>query len=100
MTTPSPIQWDGQDLILNIRLQPRASRDEVAGLHQQRLRIRLTSPPVEGKANAHLIQYLSRLFRTPRSDICLLSGKTSRDKRVRIRAPRRLPPEIIALGDE
>ncbi len=94
MATPPAIEWINKDLILNIRLQPRASRDEVVGLHNQRLKIRITAPPVDGQANAHLILYLSRLFKTPRSDICLLSGQTGRNKRVRIQLPRFVPADI------
>jgi len=97
MATPPTFEWVDQDLILNIRLQPRASRDEIVGLHNQRIKIRITAPPVDSKANAHLIQYLSRLFKAPRSDICLLSGKTGRDKRVRIHSPRFLPDNIRNL---
>ncbi len=52
-------RWDGEDLILDCHLQPKASSDEFAGLHGDRLKIRLTAPPVEGKANAHLMAFLA-----------------------------------------
>jgi len=55
-------RWDGDDLILDCHLQPKASRDEFAGLHGERLKIRLTAPPVEGKANAHLLAFLAAAF--------------------------------------
>lgn len=55
-------RWDGEDLILACHLQPKASRDEFAGLHGDRLKIRLTAPPIEGRANAHLMAFLADAF--------------------------------------
>ncbi len=94
---PSCAEWRDEQLVLNIRLQPRASRDEIAGLMGERLRIRITAPPVDGRANAHLARYLSDLFGVPKSAVTLLAGQTGRDKRVAIRAPRRIPPELANL---
>ena len=51
----SCFRWDGDDLILECHLQPAARSDDFAGLHGDRLKIRLTAPPVEGKANAYLM---------------------------------------------
>ncbi|HHH36326.1 MAG TPA: YggU family protein [Gammaproteobacteria bacterium] len=96
MTSPCA-RWQGDVLILDIRLQPRASRDAIAGLMGERLRIRITAPPVDGRANAHLLSYLSEQFQVPKRSVSLLSGQTGRDKRVAIRAPRRLPPEVADL---
>ncbi|MDP3817261.1 DUF167 family protein [Pseudomonas sp.] len=87
-------RWDGQDLILDCHLQPKASRDEFAGLHGERLKIRLTAPPVEGKANAHLLAFLAAAFAVSKSQVSLESGQQSRQKRVRIRQPQRLPAEL------
>lgn len=87
-------EWRGNQLILNIRLQPRASRDEIVGLHQDRLKIRITTPPVDGKANAHLLRYLAAEFGVAKSAVTLLAGKTGRDKRVAIRAPRETPAAL------
>lgn len=81
----------GEDLILRVRVQPRASRDEVCGLQGEALKIRITAPPVDGKANAHLIRFLAREFGVAKSAVELLSGETGRDKRLRIHAPARLP---------
>ncbi|MFX8899343.1 DUF167 family protein, partial [Acinetobacter baumannii] len=60
-------RWDGEDLLLDCHLQPKASRDEFAGLHGERLKIRLTAPPVEGKANAHLLAFLGKAFGVAKS---------------------------------
>lgn len=84
-------RWDGDDLILDCHLQPKASRDEFAGLHGERLKIRLTAPPVEGKANAHLMAFLAAAFGVAKSQVSLESGELNRQKRVRVRSPRQLP---------
>jgi len=84
-------RWDGDDLILDCHLQPKASCDEFTGLHGERLKIRLTAPPVEGKANAHLLAFLADSFGVAKSQVKLESGELNRQKRVRILAPKRLP---------
>lgn len=85
-------RWEGSDLILQLRVQPRASHDQwrepdAAGP----LRVRITAPPVDGKANAHLREFLAELFGVAKSQIVLLCGESSRDKQLRIMAPRKLP---------
>ncbi|PKQ42033.1 YggU family protein [Pseudomonas sp. YY-1] len=90
-------RWDGEDLILDCHLQPKASKDEFAGLQGERLKIRLTAPPVDGKANAHLQAFLAKAFLAKafgvaKSQVSLESGELNRHKRLRIRAPRSLPP--------
>lgn len=87
-------EWRGQSLILNLHIQPRSSRDELAGLHGDRIKVRITAPPVDGKANEHLIRFLARLFDVPRSSVTLLSGETGREKRICITNPAHLPPLI------
>ncbi|AYC31130.1 YggU family protein [Pseudomonas cavernae] len=87
-------RWDGDDLILDCHLQPKASCDEFAGLHGERLKIRLTAPPVEGKANAQLLKFLAAAFGVAKSQVRLESGELNRQKRVRIHSPKRLPAEL------
>lgn len=87
-------RWDGPDLILQVRIQPRAARDEIAGPHGDSLKIRLTAPPVDGKANERLRGFLGGLCGVAKSQVTLLSGETGRSKRVRVTAPRRLPPGV------
>jgi uncharacterized protein (TIGR00251 family) len=89
-------EWQGEDLILRVRVQPKASRDEICGLQGEALKVRITAPPVDGKANAHLIKYLSKQFGVAKSAITLLNGETGRDKRLRIHAPARLPGGLSA----
>ncbi len=85
-------RWQDGDLILEVHVQPRASRDEIAGEHGGRLKVRITAPPVDGKANKHLLTFLAKTCGVPRSAVELVAGETGRDKRLRIRSPRRLPP--------
>lgn len=87
-------RWDGTDLILHLRIQPRAAHDEIAGLVGNTLKIRLTAPPVDGKANEHLRKFLSKQCGVAKSQVTVLSGDTSREKRVRIASPRILPHGI------
>ncbi len=80
-----------EDIILDVRIQPRASKDEIVGFHGNRLKIRITAPPVDGKANQHLIAYLASVFKVPRRDIVLLAGETGREKRIKVISPSVMP---------
>lgn len=88
-------RWEGDDLVLNLKVQPRASADsleEPAGDQAgDELRVRITAPPVDGKANAHLGRFLANCFGVPPSRVEVISGAQGRHKRVRIRQPKRLP---------
>jgi len=96
---PQPwYHWKGDDLVLEIHLQPGSAQDTLAGIHGERLKIKITAAPVDGRANDHLIHFLSRLFDVPRSRVELLSGHGSRRKRVSIHRPRRLPEGICAAS--
>jgi uncharacterized protein (TIGR00251 family) len=79
------------DLVLRIHVQPGAKKTEAAGRHGDALKLRLAAPPVEGKANLALIEFLADAFGVPRRQVTLLSGEKSREKRVRIEAPLRRP---------
>ena len=87
-------------LILTLHIQPGAKKTEFAGLHGERLKIRLTAPPVEGKANAHLLAFLGKAFGVAKSQVSLISGELNRQKRVRIQRPQKLPdlPGLTAQG--
>jgi hypothetical protein len=76
---------DGEDLILLLRVQPRASRNEIAGPYGDRLRVRVAAPPVDGEANAVLLRFLAQTFGVPPADVRLERGQTGRNKQVRIR---------------
>ncbi|PWV62304.1 hypothetical protein C7443_10499 [Plasticicumulans acidivorans] len=89
-------RWDGADLIVEVRVQPRAGRDAFGEVQDGRLRVRLGAPPVDGQANARLCALLGDAFGVPKSAVMLLAGDHSREKRLRIRAPRRLPDGVTA----
>jgi hypothetical protein len=63
-----------------VRLQPRASKNEVLGWQDGALRVRLTAPPVEGAANKALIDFISETLGVKRAEVHLVSGQKSRDK--------------------
>ena len=86
--------WQGEDLLLDCHLQPGAKRAEFAGQHGERLKIRISAPPVDGKANDALIRFLADAFAVSRQQVSLLSGQSSRQKRLRIQTPRQLPAEL------
>ena len=75
---------NGVAVRFTVRLQPRASKNEIAGLHGDALRVRVTAPPVDGLANEALIDFLSRALQVPRRNVCIVSGFTSRTKVVEI----------------
>jgi len=69
---------------INIRLTPRSSRNEIIGRERDCYRVKVTSPPVEGRANQTLIDLLARRLGIPKRDIEITAGKSSRIKTVRI----------------
>src|SRR5690606_38633873 len=75
---------DGDDTIVAVIVVPRASRAQIDGEHDGLLRVRVAAPPVEGAANAALVEHLARVCRLPRRAVTLVSGDTSRRKRVRL----------------
>jgi len=69
-------------VLIRVRLQPRSSRNQVEGVHEGSLKIRLTAPPVEGEANRALIEFLSDITGFRKSAFTISSGHKSRDKSV------------------
>lgn len=67
-----------------MRVQPRASKNEITGWQGDALRVRLTAPPVEGAANAALTDFLAAALGVRRADVSLVSGAKSRDKTVEV----------------
>ena len=70
---------------MSIRVQPRASRNEIVGEHGDALKIRLTAPPVDGAANGELVGFLAKRLGCGRSAISIEHGRSGRLKRLRIR---------------
>lgn len=71
-------------LMLTLHIQPGAKQTGFAGLHGEAMKIRLAAPPVDGKANAALCAFLADFCGVPKAAVTLVSGETSRAKRVRI----------------
>jgi uncharacterized protein (TIGR00251 family) len=71
-------------VILLVRVQPRASKNEIAGTHDGALKIRLQAPAVEDRANLALCEFLAGVLKTPKAAVRILSGERSRVKRVEI----------------
>jgi len=77
---------DGR-IAFSVRIVPRAGRDEVVGWNSAgALRIRIAAPPVDNKANAELVRYLARLLGVSRSEVAIVAGETSRNKRLSVPA--------------
>ena len=87
-------RWNGTDLYLSVRVQPRASKDEFVAPLGDSYKIRITAPPVEGKANAHLQRFLATTFGVARSQVEVIKGAQGRSKIVRIQSPRELPRQF------
>ena len=86
-------RWDGADLVITLRVQPRASRDKILP-EAGRLRVRITAPPVDGAANAHLLRFIAARFGVAPSRTELVRGASGREKTVRIHAPTEIPAEL------
>lgn len=78
------IQERNGAVVFPVRVQPRASKDEIAGEIGGALKVRLQAPAVEGRANEALIEFLAQLLKTPKTAVRILSGDRSRTKRVEI----------------
>lgn len=71
-------------IVLFVYAQPGGKKNEILGLHDGQLKVRLKAPPVNGKANAELIQFLSKLIGIPKKKIKILGGESSRNKKVQL----------------
>jgi uncharacterized protein (TIGR00251 family) len=90
----SPPHWlrvEAGRVVLSLHVQPGAKRTEVAGLHGEALKLRLAARAVEGAANAALIQFIAEAFGVPQRQVQIVSGERSREKRVAVEAPARMP---------
>ena len=72
---------------IRFHIQPKASKNEIVGIHGDALKLRITAPPVEGAANKEIVKFLSKLLKRPKSAITIISGETGRAKVVEIETP-------------
>jgi len=85
LTLPAYLKGHAEGCVLSIRLQPRARRTAVVGPVGSRLKVAVTGPPVEGKANTELCRFLAELTGVSKSAVIILRGETSREKAILIR---------------
>ena len=79
-----PLNETAKGITFAIKVHPRARKNAITGLVGDALKLALTAPPVEGKANQAVIEFFADLFEIPRSSVTIASGETSRNKVVRI----------------
>jgi len=78
------VRESGGGVVITVRVTPRASRDAIEGEYQGMLKVRLTAPPVEDRANEALVQLLAARLNVPKSAVRILAGEKGRVKRVEI----------------
>ena len=78
------LQQSGTDVLLPVAVQPRASRNAVAGMHGNALKLLLTAPPVEGATNAACLHFLADLLGISRARLSIIKGTKARQKLIRI----------------
>ena len=90
--------WEDEVLHLFVRVQPKASRDEFAEVQEDRIRVRITAPPVDGKANTHLVKFVAKTCGVAKSKVHIINGETGRNKHLSIESPVCLPEGIVKAG--
>jgi len=83
-----------KELTIKIKVEPRSSKSGVVGPYGDSLKVKLTSPPVEGKANKELIEVLAKTFGIAKKDVEIISGQSSKNKIVKLRS---VPSKVEAL---
>jgi uncharacterized protein (TIGR00251 family) len=85
---------EGSDVVLYVKLTPNARRDEILGVRDGALLVKVAAPPAEGRANRRLSEVLAQAFGVPKSRVLLERGAGSRHKCLRIKDPGRWPQEL------
>ncbi|MBI1800135.1 MAG: YggU family protein [Chloroflexi bacterium] len=97
MASTHPPRKPASGVVFNVKVTPRASNNQLEGWHGDALKVRLQAPPVDGKANAALIALLARALNVNQQQIQIISGETSRHKRVRVQG---LSADQLRMGLE
>jgi len=79
-----PIQESAKGITFATKVRPRARKNAITGVVSAALKLAITAPPIDGKANQAVIEFFAELFAIPRSSVTIASGETSRNKVVRI----------------
>lgn len=88
--------WKGEQLYIDLLVQSDASHDQIVGMHGDRLKVRLASPPVAGKANDHLIRLMAEYYGVPNNRVHITKGHRSRMKQICVTDPQNnVPPPLI-----
>jgi uncharacterized protein (TIGR00251 family) len=86
-------------ITFSVRVQPRAGRNAIRGVHEGALKVALTAPPVDGRANEALRRFLAESLNVPASAVTILSGERSRTKRIEVRGATAANLRALAQSD-
>ncbi|MDM8559752.1 DUF167 family protein [Candidatus Parabeggiatoa sp. HSG14] len=89
--------WEDENLVLFVYVQPRASQAGIVGIYSNKLKVKITASPVDGKANADVCKLFSKVFGVGKKRVIIKSGHTSRDKCFCIKSPKKLPDFIVPV---
>jgi uncharacterized protein (TIGR00251 family) len=79
-----PLQESGGTVTFAIKVHPRAKKNAITGELGDALKVSLTTPPIDGRANEACIEFFAKLLKVPRSSVTITSGQTSRNKVIRV----------------
>lgn len=79
-----PIKGDNQGVNFAIKVHPRAKKNAIVGELGEALKLSLTAPPIDGRANAACIEFFAKVLKVPRSSVTIASGQSSRNKVIRV----------------
>jgi uncharacterized protein (TIGR00251 family) len=79
------IREDGQGIVFDVLVQPRSSRSRLGPVHGDRIKVAVTAPPVDGEANAAVIELVAKALGVGRGDVEVVAGASSRRKTLRVR---------------
>jgi uncharacterized protein (TIGR00251 family) len=85
MTAGFQVREDDRGIVFDVLVQPRASRARLGPVHGDRLKVAVTAPPVDGEANAAVIELVARALGVGRGDVEVVAGASSRRKTLRVR---------------
>lgn len=83
-SNPSWLHAHGNTVLVDVLINPKASRTRIVDVHDKRLKIQIAAPPVEGKANHALVQFLAKTLGVSKAQIDIVGGASSRRKTVRV----------------
>jgi uncharacterized protein (TIGR00251 family) len=97
MPNPPWLRMEGEAALIDVHVQPGARRDEIVGEYGGRLKIAIVAPPLDGRANAALVDVLARRLGLPRSAVRLVAGASGRAKRLRVDTGGLAAAEVVNL---